>query len=174
MTRLYSQVRWLRQHNAGLVLQNIDANTKMPDLGARQQALEEELALAAGDRDVQKAAAEQKAREAEAQTAELQRTRTALEQKEAELQRKEAELQREKETVATLTETLEEKGKALEEKEVALRNAEAALKEKENSLSSLEEVARVQREEARKNIACECSKFRCCWILVFRSLSSFL
>ena len=43
---------------------------------------------------------------------------------------------------------------------------EAALKEKENSLSSLEEVARVQRDE--------CSKFRCCWILVFRSLSWFL
>ena len=57
---------------------------------------------------------------------------------------------------------------------MALRNAEAALKEKENSLSSLEEVAWVQREEARKNIAGECSKFRCCWILVFRSLSSFL
>ena len=36
MTRLYSQVRWLGQHNAGLVLQNIDANTKVADLGARQ------------------------------------------------------------------------------------------------------------------------------------------
>ena len=83
MTRLYSQVRWLGQHNAGLVLQNIDANTKMADLGARQQALEEELARAAGGRDVQRAAVEQKAREAEAQTAELQCTRTALEQKEA-------------------------------------------------------------------------------------------
>ena len=144
MTRLYSQVRWLGQHNAGLVLQNIDTNTKMADLGARQQALEEELARAAGERDVQRATAEQKAREAEGQTAELQRTRTALEQKEAELQRKEAELQgkeaelqRKKATVATLTGTLEEKGKAIEEREVALRNAEAALKEKENSLSSL-------------------------------------
>ena len=55
MTQLYSQVRWLGQHNAGLVLQNIDANTKMTDLGARQQALEEELARTAGERDVQKA-----------------------------------------------------------------------------------------------------------------------
>ena len=36
MTRLYSQVRWLGQHNASLVLQNIDANTKVADLGARQ------------------------------------------------------------------------------------------------------------------------------------------
>ena len=77
-------------------------------------------------------------------------------------------------TVATLTGTLEEKGNALEKREVALRNAEAALKEKENSLSSLEEAARVQREETQKNITSECSKFRCCWILVFRSLSWFL
>ena len=75
------------------MLQNIDANTKMTDLGARQQALEEELARTAGERDVQRYAAEQKAQEAEAQTAELQRTRTALELKETELQRKEAELQ---------------------------------------------------------------------------------
>ena len=57
---------------------------------------------------------------------------------------------------------------------MAIRNAEAALKEKENSLSSLEEAARVQQEEAQKNIAGGCSKFRCCWILVFRSLSWFL
>jgi len=160
MTRLYSQVRWLGQHNAGLVLQNIDANTKMADLGTRQQALEEELARADDERDVQRAAVEQKTREAEAQTAELQR--------------KEVELQREKATIATLTGTLEEKGKALEEKEVALRNAEAALQEKENYLSSLEEAARVQREEAQKSIAGECSKFRCYWVLAVRSLPLFL
>ena len=73
-----------------------------------------------------------------------------------------------------LTGTLKEKGKALDEKEVALRNAEATLKEKENSLSSLEEAARVQREEAQKNIAGGCSRFRCCWILIYRSLSWFL
>src|SRR6185369_15124037 len=103
-------MRWHWQHNADLVLKNIDANTKMTDLGARQQALEEELARTAGERDVQTAAVEQKAQEAEARTAELQRLRVALEQKEA-------ELQREKATVATLSGTLEEKGKALEEKE---------------------------------------------------------
>ena len=90
LNRLYSQMRWLGQHNADLVLKNIDANTKMTDLGARQQALEEELARTAGERDIQRAAAEQKAQEAEAQTAELQHVRTALEQKEAELQHKEA------------------------------------------------------------------------------------
>ena len=93
MTQLYSQVRWLGQHNAGLVLQNVDANTKMTDLESRRQELDEELARAAGERDVQSAAVEQKAQEAEAQTAELQHIRTAFELKEAELQHKEAELQ---------------------------------------------------------------------------------
>ena len=73
-----------------------------------------------------------------------------------------------------LTGTLEEKGIALEENEVAVRNAEVALKEKEDSLSSLEEAARVQQEEAQKNITGECSRFRCCWILIYRSLSWFL
>ena len=36
MSQLYSQVRWLGQHNAGLVLQSVDANTKMMDLEARR------------------------------------------------------------------------------------------------------------------------------------------
>ena len=45
--------------------------------------------------------------------------------------------------------------------EVAMRNAEAILKEKEDSLSSLEKAARVQQEEAQKNIAGKCSKFHC-------------
>ena len=57
---------------------------------------------------------------------------------------------------------------------MVIRNAEVALKEKEDSLSSLEEAARVQKEEAQKNIAGECSRFRCCWILIYRSLSWFL
>ena len=94
MTRLYSQVSQLRQHNAELVLKNIDANTKMADLGARQQALEEDLALATGERDVQRAAAEQKAWEAEAQAAELQRLRTALEEKARGAEAQSAELRR--------------------------------------------------------------------------------
>ena len=53
----------------------------MADLGARQQALEEDLARVTGEWDVQRAAAEQKAREAEAQVAELQDLRTALEER---------------------------------------------------------------------------------------------
>ena len=166
LNRLYSQMCWLGQHNADLVLKNIDANTKMTDLGARQQVLEEELARTASERDVQRAAVEQKAQEADAQSAELQRVRAALEQKEVELQHKEAELQHEKATIATLSGTLEVK-------EVAIRNAEAALKEKEDSLSSLEEAARVQQEEAQKNIAGEGARFRYCWILIYRSLSWF-
>ena len=59
MARMYSQMSQLGQLNAELVLKNIDANTKMADLGVRQQALEEELARVTGERDVQKAAAEQ-------------------------------------------------------------------------------------------------------------------
>ena len=129
LTQLYSQMSWLGQYNADLVLRNIDANTQLTSLGARQRMLEEELARTVSERDTQRATAEQKAQEAETQTAELQRVRTALEQKEAELQckeaelqGKEAELQRERTTVATLTGTLEEKGKALEEKEVCWRS----------------------------------------------------
>ena len=68
MTRLHSQIGWLGQHNAELVLKNIEANTRMTDLGAHQQALEEELMWDTGERDVQRAAVEQKAREAEAAT----------------------------------------------------------------------------------------------------------
>ena len=78
LSRLYSQMRWLGQHNTDLVLKNIDANTKRTDLGARQRALEEELARTAGERDVQRAAAEQKAQEAEARIAELQHVKAAL------------------------------------------------------------------------------------------------
>ena len=166
MTRMYSQMSQLGQHNAELVLKNIEANTKMADLGAHQQALEEDLAWATGELDVQRAAAEQKAREAEAQAAELQRLRTALEEKarEAEaqsvelrrlrtaLEQQETELLHKEVTVVMLTGTLREKGEALEEKEVALQNVGTALKERENFLSSLAEAARAQREEAQRNI----------------------
>ena len=61
MTQLYSQMSWLGQHNAELVLKNIEANTKMADLGACQQALEEGLARVTGEHDVQRAAAERRA-----------------------------------------------------------------------------------------------------------------
>ena len=35
LARLYSQVRWLGQYNADLVLQTIDANTLVTNMGAR-------------------------------------------------------------------------------------------------------------------------------------------
>ena len=159
-------MRWLGQYNADLVLRNIDANNQLTSLGARQRVLEEGLVRTAGERDVQRATAEQKAREAEAQAAELQRLRTALEEKarEAEaqsvelrrlrtaLEQQETELLHKEVTVVKLTGTLREKGEALEEKEVAIQNVGTALKEKEDSLSSLEEAARVQREEAQRSI----------------------
>ena len=58
LTWLYSQMRWLGQYNTDLVLRNIDANTQLTSLGARQHVLEGEMARTAGERDVQKAAAE--------------------------------------------------------------------------------------------------------------------
>ena len=91
---MYSQMSQLGQHNAELILKNIEANTRMADLGVRQQALEEDLARATGERDVQRAAAEQKSREAEAQAAELQRLRTALEEKARGAEAQSAELRR--------------------------------------------------------------------------------
>ena len=134
MTWMYSQMSKLGQHNAELVLKNIDANTKMADLGARQQVLEEELTRVTDERDVQRAAAEQMAREAEEQAAELQRLRTALEERAREAEVQSAELQRLSATleqqkaellhkevaVVVLAGTLQEQGEALEEKEVAL------------------------------------------------------
>ena len=72
-------------------------------------------------------------------------------------------------TIVTLSGTLQKKGEALEEKEVAIQNVEAALREKENSLTSLEEAARVQREEAQKSIVGKYSKFRSSWVLLFHS-----
>jgi hypothetical protein len=56
-----------------LVVRTIEANTLVTDLGARQRALEEELAQTANERDAQRAAAEWKAQEVEAQATELQR-----------------------------------------------------------------------------------------------------
>ena len=127
MTRLYSQVSQLGQHNAELVLKNIDANTKMADLGARQWALEEELARVADERDAQKAVADQKTRDAEAQAAELQRLRTALEERAREAEVQSAELQR-------LVTTLEQQKAELLHKEVAVVALTGTLREKGEAL----------------------------------------
>ena len=66
LARLYSQVCWLGQYNASLVVRTIEANTLVTDLGVRQCAQEEELAQAASERDAQRAAAERKDQEVEA------------------------------------------------------------------------------------------------------------
>ena len=117
LARLYSQVCWLGQYNAGLVVQTNEANTLVTDMGERQRTLEEELAQAANERDAQRATAERK----------------------AELQGKEAELQHEKATIATLSATLTERDAALAK--AAARSAEAVVKEKEAFLSILQEQA---------------------------------
>ena len=49
LNRLYSQMSWLGQYNADLVLQNIDTNTQLTSLGAHQRVLEEELARTIGE-----------------------------------------------------------------------------------------------------------------------------
>jgi len=59
-------MRWLGQYNADLVLRNIDANTQLTSLGARQHMLEEELARTVSERDDKRATVEKKAQEAEA------------------------------------------------------------------------------------------------------------
>ena len=84
--------------------------------------LEEELAWVIGERDVQRAAAEQKAREAEAQTAELQRLRAALEEKAREAEAQSAELQR-------LGTALERQKAELLHKEVAMVALTGTLRE---------------------------------------------
>ena len=162
MTRLHSQIGWLGQHNAELVLKNIEANPQLTDLGARQQALEEELARVTGERDIQRAGAEQKAWEAEAQTAELQRLRTVLEQKETELLQKEV-------TIVTLTGTLQEKGKALEEKEVAIQNMEAAPGRRKTPCPRSRRPPESRGRRRRRASWVSTSKFRCSWILLFHS-----
>jgi hypothetical protein len=61
LARQYSQVQWLEQCNASMVTRMNEANILVSDLGARQCALEEELARAVDERASQRAAAEQKA-----------------------------------------------------------------------------------------------------------------
>ena len=44
-------MHWLEQYNASLIARMGEANTLVSDLGARNQALEEELARAHSNRD---------------------------------------------------------------------------------------------------------------------------
>ncbi|XP_039827517.1 uncharacterized protein LOC120689276 [Panicum virgatum] len=157
LARQYSQVRWLEQCNASMVTRMNEANILVSDLRERQHALEEELARDIDKRDAQRAVAEQKAQEVEAQAAEPRRNAVALvqkdralEAKEAELQCKEAELQREKAAITTLIDTLVGKDVVLEAREVAVRDAETALKEREASLSVLQQKTVADETVAKK------------------------
>ncbi|XP_039812117.1 uncharacterized protein LOC120675093 [Panicum virgatum] len=97
LTRLHSRAHWLDSYNATLAtrLEEADARAEQViPLEARIHELEQELARATGERNAQRAAADQKAQEAEAREAELWQARAALEQKEQALEAKEAELQR--------------------------------------------------------------------------------
>ena len=96
LTRLHSRVHWLGSHNDTLVTRLEEANARADQVSPREariRELEQELARATGERDAQRAAADQKAQEAEAREAELRQSRAVLEEKEAEVQRKETELQ---------------------------------------------------------------------------------
>jgi len=113
LAQQYSRVHWLEQYNASLVARLGNANTLVSNLGARNHALEEELARAHGDRDAQRAMAEQKAQEVELQTSALQQKDEALEAREAELRLKET-------AIMTLTDALVQKHVALETQGAAL------------------------------------------------------
>jgi hypothetical protein len=74
-------------------LEEADAGAEqVTTLEACIRELEQELARATGECDAQRAAADQKAQEAEARQAELRQAIVALEQKEQTLEAKEAEL----------------------------------------------------------------------------------
>ena len=86
----------LEQDNAHLLAQISEVNAQVSDLAERDHVREDELVQAHRERDVQRAAAEQKAQEVEAQVTELRRNALALEQRDKALEAKEAELQRKK------------------------------------------------------------------------------
>jgi len=75
LAQLYSRVNWLERYNASLGVRLNEANAQVSPLDVRNRALELELARANGERDAQRAAAEQKAQEVEEQAAEYGRTR---------------------------------------------------------------------------------------------------
>ena len=79
LAQQYSKVQWLEQWNATLVARLGEANTLVSDLGAQDRARKEELARAIGERDAQRAAAEQRAWEVELQTTALRQKDEALE-----------------------------------------------------------------------------------------------
>jgi hypothetical protein len=74
MANLSSRVDWLERYGASLGAHLGEASAQVSTLEARAHGLELELARANGERDAQKAAAKQKAKEVESQVAECNRT----------------------------------------------------------------------------------------------------
>ena len=81
LSQLYARVHWLNSYNATLVTQLNEANARANQgtpFEAWIRGLERELARANSERDAQRAAADQKAQEAEVHEAELRRARAAF------------------------------------------------------------------------------------------------
>ena len=113
---------------------------------ARARGLELELTRANGERDAQRAIAEQKAKEAELQVATLRENVVALPARVARSQHQEA-------AIEALTDTLVQKDALLEVQGDALRSAETALEERGASVSALlkeVDAARVELDEERR------------------------
>ena len=71
LAQLYSKVGWLEQYSASLGLRLNEASTQASKMEARARGLELELTRANGERNAQRATAEQKAKEAELQVTAL-------------------------------------------------------------------------------------------------------
>ena len=69
----YTRVHWLEQDNAHLLTQIGETNALVSDLEERDHVREVELTQAHREHDVQRATAEQKVQEVEAQAAKLRR-----------------------------------------------------------------------------------------------------
>ena len=78
LAQLYSKVGWLEQYSASQGLRLNEASTQASKMEAQARGLELELTSANGERDAQRAAAEQKAKEAELQVATLRENVVAL------------------------------------------------------------------------------------------------
>ena len=78
LAQMYSRVDWLKRYNASVALRLNEATSQASRLEVCVYDLERELARAATEHNTQRAAAEQRAREAELQVAALREQVEAL------------------------------------------------------------------------------------------------
>ena len=90
---------WLEKYSASLGLRLNVASTQASNIEARARGLEVELTRANGERDTQRAMAEQKAKEAEMQVAALRENLEALAVRAARSQQQEAAIEALNETL---------------------------------------------------------------------------